>query len=316
MALEALVARGATPGEREAARQALAKALEAERAAAPPKTGGPPRGRIHGVDFTIRIDNKDARAGFHWFDDIFRDITITFENSDSVFAAQQKARRESERAFMDELLRKARAQQPKPPPPGPFGDGSPGPGPKKCEPKPKGEAKFGAPRSCGYAFNASLVLPSESPIGGACYLVRGLLMHEVMRFKVSGEPVILTEHHEFGARCVHWSQQEPDGPVLAYFERLTDNGRYEAAGTIGEDFLVDCDERRAIRLMRQPGIRVNDPMLYLVTHEGKTWVCRCLGPCEGGARFSKVATRPAILTSDRKDIRPWTPPTSSTRSTP
>lgn len=283
-ALEALVARGATPGEREAARQALEKALATERAAAPPNTSGPSRGpfNVHSGGFTITIDDLRPRGPSAW-ENLFKDKTII--NFDPSF--DEAFRFRSEPRFRGQDI-------PKPPPPGPFGDGSPGPGPKKCEPKPKGEAKFGAPRSCGYMFDAVYVTSANSPTGKACYRSGAVSQTVAAELMASAAPVVLIDGEaEFGGRCVTWGRHPQSGAVGAYFERLTDNGRYEAVGTIGEDFLVDCDERRALRLMRQPGVNVNDPMLYLVTHGGKTWICCCLGPCEGGARFAKVATRPA-----------------------
>jgi len=277
-ALEALVARGATQGEREAARQALAKADRAAREHAPPRPNGPSRGLFgfQGGGFTITFDGKETR--FDTASDIFLDMKAARE-------------RDVDRSFVDELLKNMRAQS-KPPPPGPFGDGSSGPGPRKCEPKPKGEAKFGAPRSCGYAFNATFVPSSKSPTGEICYLVHGLLASEATRFKVSGDPVILTEDGaEFGARCTCWTQPEPGERVLTYFERMTVTGRLEATleDTCGM-YVVPCSREQALAYQAADG-------LYLVTYKGRTWVCRPGGPKwsgnTSGCAFHAVATRPA-----------------------
>lgn len=273
-ALEALVARGATAGEREAARVALAKADAADKAAAPPS--GP---RVHSAGFTITVE--EMRAGF----------TVTFDDWFKHEERQREAWRQHEqkqRQAWETLFKQA-----PPKPPGPFGDGSPGPGPKKCTPKPpRGEAKFGAPRSCSYAFAATLISSSKSPTGELCYLVHGLLPSEATRFKVSGDPVILTESGaEFGARCTCWTQPEPGERALAYFERLTVTGRLEATleDTCGM-YMVPCSREQALAYQACA-------QLYLVTYKGKTWICRPGGPKRigdvVGCTFHSVTTSPA-----------------------
>ncbi len=269
-ALQALIERGATPGEREAARVALAKA---DKAAAP--RSGP---RVHSAGFTIKVDGIR----------VVENVTITFDGWASGGG----------REFWERMFTRGRgapqASSPSPPkPPGPYGDGSPGPGPKKCTPKPpKGEAKFGAPRSCSYAFAATLIPSRKSPTGVLCYLVHGLLEREAARFKVSGDPVILSESGaEFGARCVHWEQPEPGERALVYFERLTVTGRLEATleDTCGM-YVVPCSRDEA--LAYQASAR-----LYLITYKGKTWICRPGGPRGfgnvSGCAFYSVATSPA-----------------------
>lgn len=263
-ALEALVARGATPGEREAARQALAKH------AAAPKTSES-RGRIRGADFTITFYADDAHA-------VFGDIKITFER-DASFDEEFKFRAEPQ--FRGQSVPKQ---------PGPFGDGSPGPGPRKGEPK----AKKAAPRSCGYAFNATFVPSSKSPTGEPCYRSGDVSQALAANLMQTATPVVLLDGEaEFGARCVTWGQHPQTGAVGAYFERITVSGRLEAVleDTCGM-YLVACTTEEATAFERA---RRGD--LYLVTYKGKTWVCRPGGTRtfsgKSGFTFHAVPTRPA-----------------------
>ena len=136
-------------------------------------------------------------------------------------------------------------------------------------------------------YTAEMVEDHLSPTDDQTFLVRDLKPSEGPEYKTKGTPVILlVGKAEFGARCVHWEQQNHGGPILAYFERLTCDGRLEAAGTIDGDLLVEMTRARATALAR--GLD-----LFLVTHGGRTWICRCLGPDEGGGRFSKVDKGPA-----------------------